>query len=119
MLKACIHQFESGETSTPGSPFKQLSTIMSAHMELPGTSLRESPLGLGWIRIQLPTHMCNLGSNYGFLGEAPLVGRGAPSKLILAHYGSMPGYFGGSKSLSGDRQCDNCPDKHKSSVRYG
>ena len=95
MLKACIHQFESGETSTPGSPFKQLSTIMSAHTVLPGASFRESSYGLGWIRTQLPNQMCKISPNYGLLGEAPMVGRGAPSKLILAHYGSMPGNFSG------------------------
>lgn len=95
ILKACIHQFESGETSTPGSPFKQLGTIMSAHTVLPGASLRESSYGLGWIRTQLPNQMCKISPNYGLLGDAPVVGRGAPSKLILAHYGSMPGNFSG------------------------
>lgn len=95
ILKACIHQFESGETSTPGSPFKQLSTIMSAHALLPGTSFRESSYGLGWMRTQLPNQMCKISTNYRFLEDAPVVGRGAPPKLILAHYGSMPGSFAG------------------------
>ena len=58
LLQAAVHQFESGETSTPGSPFKQLVRTMSAQIPLPGPSLRESSYGLGWLRTQLPNVMC-------------------------------------------------------------
>ncbi|KAH7002605.1 hypothetical protein EDB80DRAFT_578637 [Ilyonectria destructans] len=95
MLKALLHQFETGSSSTPGNPFKNLATIMSTHTPLPGTSLRESSYGLGWIRTQLPNQMCKTSPNYGLLGDAPVVGKGSAPKLIIAHYGSMPGNFSG------------------------
>lgn len=39
--------------------------------------------------------MCRISPNYGLLGTAPTVGNGAASRLVIAHYGSMPGsYFG-------------------------
>jgi CubicO group peptidase (beta-lactamase class C family) len=95
MLKACVHQFENGTTATPGNPFQQLTTTMSAHTILPGPSYRESSYGMGWIRTELPNQMCKISPNYGLLGSAPVVGDGAPSKLIIAHYGSMPGSYSG------------------------
>lgn len=93
ILAACKDQFASCTTSTPNSPFKQLPKIMSAHQILPGASFRESTYGLGWIRTELPNKMCKISPNYGALGHAPVVGEGAPSKLIIAHYGSMPGAY--------------------------
>jgi CubicO group peptidase (beta-lactamase class C family) len=95
MLKACIDQFENGTTVTPGNPFEQLATTMSAHTMMPGPSFRESSYGMGWMRTELPNQMCKIGQNYALLGGAPVVGKGAPSKLVIAHYGSMPGSFSG------------------------
>ncbi len=95
MLKACISQFEHGKTSTPENPFQQLTSTMSAHTPLPGSSLRESSYGMGWIRTQLPNQMCKISPNYGLLGTAPTVGNGGASRLIIAHYGSMPGSYAG------------------------
>ena len=91
MLQAAVHQFESGMTSTPGSPFKQLHKTMSAQIPLPGPSLRESTYGLGWLRTQLPNVMFKISPNLDQLGEAPVLGVGAQSRLLIAHYGSMPG----------------------------
>lgn len=95
MLKACISQFKLGNTSTPGNPFQQLTSTMSAHTILPGYSLRESSYGMGWIRTQLPNQMCKISPNYSLLGTAPTVDNGGASRLIIAHYGSMPGSYSG------------------------
>lgn len=95
MITAMNHQFTTGNTETPNSPFKQLNTTMSAHTQLPGPSFRESSYGLGWLRTELPNQMCKISPNYELLGEAPIVGEGAPSKLVIAHYGSIPGIYTG------------------------
>ena len=101
MLKAYISQFNHGTTSTPpGTPFQQLTSTMTAHTPLlPGSSLRESSShGMGWIRTQLPNQMCTIGPNYALLGTAPTVGGddgGGASRLVIAHYGSMPGSYSG------------------------
>lgn len=68
---------------------------MSAQIILPGTSYRESTYGMGWIRTQLPNQMCKISPNMGMLGKAPIVGKGAAPKLVIAHYGSMPGSYSG------------------------
>lgn len=95
ILTASIHQISTNTTSTSNNSFKQLSTIMSAHQVLPGSALRESTYGFGWIRTELPNQMCKIGPNYSSLGDAPTIGEGAPSKLVIAHYGSMPGSYSG------------------------
>ncbi|KAI9699592.1 MAG: hypothetical protein M1820_007091 [Bogoriella megaspora] len=91
VLRACVHQFETGESSTSGSPFKYLNQMMSAQTILPGPSFRESTYGFGWLRTELPNVMFKISPNLAQLGGAPILGRGSPSKLLIAHYGSMPG----------------------------
>ena len=39
--------------------------------------------------------MCKISPNYGLLGTAPTVGNGGTSRLIIAHYRSMPGSYSG------------------------
>ena len=95
MIKACIDQFTNERTTTPGNPYQQLSNTMAAHTILPGSSYRESTYGLGWIRTELPNQMYKISPNVGMIGTAPVVGVGAPSKLVIAHYGSMPGSYSG------------------------
>jgi CubicO group peptidase (beta-lactamase class C family) len=95
VLTACIDQFRSGKISTENSVFKNLIKTMSPHNQLPGHSLRESSYGYGWIRTQLPNQMCRISPNYELLGEEPVLGEGAPPKLLISHYGSMPGSFCG------------------------
>ena len=95
ILQAAVHQFESGETSTPGSPFMQLLKTMPAQTPLPGPSLRESTYGLGWLRTQSPNVMCKISPNLDQLGEEPILGEGAQPKLLIAHYCSMPGAYCG------------------------
>lgn len=68
---------------------------MSPHNQLPGYSLRESSYGYGWIRTQLPNQLCRISPNFEMLGEEPILGAGAPPKLMISHYGSMPGTYCG------------------------
>ena len=68
---------------------------MSAQIPLPGPSLRESTCGLGSLRTQLPNVMCKISPNLYQLGEEPTLGEGAQPKLLIAHYGSMPGAYCG------------------------
>ena len=95
VLTACIDQFETGNTSIENSVFKNLTQTMSPHSQLPGHSLRESTYGYGWIRTQLPNQMCRISPNIELLGEGHILGEGAPPKLLISHYGSMPGTFCG------------------------
>ncbi|KAI1127107.1 beta-lactamase/transpeptidase-like protein [Nemania abortiva] len=95
ILRSCIDQFQTGRTSTDGSVFKRLTTTMSAHSHLPGPSFRESTYGMGWLRTQLPNQMCKISPNLAVVGDEPILGIGAPSQLLIAHYGSMPGAYCG------------------------
>ncbi|EON63642.1 hypothetical protein W97_02870 [Coniosporium apollinis CBS 100218] len=81
------HQSTNGQTST-GSPFKELPKIMSAHMDLPVQNPREASYGLGWCRNSLPG---SLGAYRSILGDDPVLGDGAPPKLVISHAGGMPG----------------------------
>ncbi|KAI1381185.1 beta-lactamase/transpeptidase-like protein [Hypoxylon crocopeplum] len=78
-----------------GSIFKRLTTTMSAHSRMQGPSFHESTYGLGWLRTQLPNQMCKISPNLAVLGDEPVLGGGAPSQLLIAHYGSMPGAYCG------------------------
>jgi len=99
ILKASITQFSSNQRTTPNNPFQSLTDTFSAHMPLPGNGLYESSYGMGWMRTQLPNQMCKISTNNGLLGEQPVIGKGAASKLVIAHYGSMPGSFAGVNLL--------------------
>ena len=39
--------------------------------------------------------MSKISPNYGLLGTQPTIGKGARSKPVIAHYGSMPGPYSG------------------------
>lgn len=95
ILEASITQFGSNQRTTPRNPFQSLTDTFSAHTPFPGNSLYESSYGMGWMRTQLPNQMCKISTNNGLLGEQPVIGKGAASRLIIAHYGSMPGSFAG------------------------
>jgi len=95
ILRASVDQFNKGNTSTSGSVFQRLTTTMSAHSKLPGPSFRESTYGLGWLRTQLPNQMCKISPNLVVLGDEPVLGEDSTPRLLVAHYGSMPGAYCG------------------------
>ena len=95
ILEASITQFGSNQKTTPNNPFQSLTDTFSVHTPFPGKSLYESSYGMGWMRTKLPNQMCKISTNNGLLGGQPVIGKGAASKLVIAHYGSMPGSFAG------------------------
>ncbi|KAF5565556.1 beta-lactamase family [Fusarium napiforme] len=91
-MRAVNHQFNNKTTSTPDSPFKQLTTILRPHNQLDLTSLREQSYALGWGRAQLPCRLGTLSYNYLLIPSMPDIGRGAPGQLALYHGGSIQGF---------------------------
>jgi CubicO group peptidase (beta-lactamase class C family) len=92
-LNAGKHQFESGTTSSPGSPLKQVPFLWSPKISMSPITYRETSYALGWARLQTPGPMGAIGINPSLLppSQIPLIGRGEPSRLILYHQGCMPG----------------------------
>lgn len=91
-LHAVHDQFEHKTSCTPGSPFKQLLTILRPHNQLQIMSLREQSYALGWGRAELP---CTLGAfnyNKGLVPVMPTMGAGAASRLTVYHGGSTQGF---------------------------
>ncbi|KAF5718742.1 beta-lactamase family [Fusarium mundagurra] len=91
-MRAVNHQFNNKMTSTPDSPFKQLTTILRPHNQLDVTSLREQSYALGWGRAQLPCPLGTLNYNYLLIPSMPVIGQGGPGQLVLYHGGSIQGF---------------------------
>ncbi|KUJ15053.1 beta-lactamase/transpeptidase-like protein [Mollisia scopiformis] len=68
-----------------------LPTILKAHNQLDYVSLREQSYALGWARAQLPCILGRINYNKSLVAKMPMVGEGAPSKLVLYHGGSLQG----------------------------
>jgi len=58
---AANDQFASGNTSTPNSPLKQVSHLMSAAIPINGPTANEASYALAWARVQLPGRMGAVG----------------------------------------------------------
>ncbi|PVH79400.1 beta-lactamase/transpeptidase-like protein [Cadophora sp. DSE1049] len=91
-IHAANDQFDTGKTSTPGSPIKQASHLMSSKIPMGGPTKNEASYAVGWARVQLPGAMGGVGCNPPLIPDGmPIVGRGVPSKLVIYHQGSLPG----------------------------
>ena len=92
LMRAGKHQFETDQTSTPGSPLNQVAQLLSAKIPLKETSLRENSYAFGWVRSQLPSPMGAVGLKPKLIPDGmPIGGKGAPSPLVVYHQGSLPG----------------------------
>ena len=92
LMRAGKDQFSTGQTSTPGSPLKQVPQLLSSKIPLKETSQLENSYALGWVRCQLPGPMGAVGLNPKLLPDGmPIVGKGVPSRLVIYHQGSNPG----------------------------
>ena len=90
-MYAIKDQFQRKTTATPGSPFKECTTLVKGHSFLENsTVLGEQSYGCGWIRCQLPGPLGMISMNPGFV-DMPQVTEGCPSRLCLYHQGLMPG----------------------------
>lgn len=92
LMRAANDQFHHRRTSTPNSPFKQLTTIWRQHNQLPIHSLREESYALGWGRAELPSPLGAFNYNKYLVPAMPVIGHGQPSRLVIYHGGSMQGF---------------------------
>ena len=87
-LKGFNDQFDGGVT---GSTLKQLTHITSEKVAIDQPSKHEASYTFGWVRVQLPGRIGQVGLNPGLLPKVmPLVGKGT-SSLVIFHQGSFPG----------------------------
>ncbi|KAH8168302.1 beta-lactamase domain-containing protein [Sarocladium implicatum] len=92
-IQSLNHESQTGESSTPGSPLKQIAQVMSPRVRMLPTATTEDVFyGLGWAGVQLPNSLGHIGLNGRLMPyDMPVVGKGAPSQLILYHQGTLPG----------------------------
>jgi hypothetical protein len=89
---AANYQFASGNTSTPNSPLKQVNHLMSAAIPMSVPTVNEASYALGWARVQLPGRMGAVGCNPSLMLDGmPIIGKGAPSRLVVYRQESLPG----------------------------
>ncbi|KAI9648490.1 hypothetical protein NHQ30_003124 [Ciborinia camelliae] len=69
LLAAYRHQKESGLTSTPGSPFTQLQTILAPHLQLTKAKGGQQDYCLGFYRTVLPGYIGLASPNNPFIGS--------------------------------------------------
>jgi len=92
LLAAASHQFSTGKTATPGSPFKQVGELLSSKIPLTSISRQEQSYAFGWARVQLPGTMGAVGLNPNLMPNSmPVVAKDSTSQLVLYHQGSLPG----------------------------
>lgn len=92
LMRAGKHQFSTGQTFTPGPPLNQVAQLLSSKIPLKQMSLRENSYAFGWVRSQLLSPMGAVGLNLKLIPDGmPIVGKGAPSRLVVYHQGSLPG----------------------------
>ena len=80
-------------TSTEGSPFKELPTLFSAQIPIPGNSIDEQAYALGLVRTKLPGSLGTTGLNSMSVSEMPTVGRGGGSRIVYHHNGSLAAFL--------------------------
>ncbi|KAL9611298.1 MAG: hypothetical protein Q9167_004062 [Letrouitia subvulpina] len=85
-------QFSYERTSTKDSPLKQVNHLLSAKIPMSQPTRSETSYAFGWARVQLPGRMGDIGCNPSLMPNGmPIVGKGAPSQLVIYHQGSLPG----------------------------
>ena len=91
LMCAARDQIKSGQPSTPGSLFKNVTHLLSAKTAMYPSTIHEASYALGWGRVQLPGTLGHFGNNPPLMPKGmPIVGKGS-SHLVLFHQGKMPG----------------------------
>lgn len=95
-MEAYNHQKANLTTSTPGSPFKQVPIVSSAHADLPFPTTpgyTNTTYGLGWLRTCLPGHLSSISENAGLLPSMPIIGRSTTQQQVFYHVGTSAGFY--------------------------
>ena len=91
-LHAAKDQRARNSTTTPGSPFKNLQTLLTGHIPLDSDTRYEQSYGAGWVIAQLPSPL-GIGTNPIFMDEMPVVGKGSKKEEVWYHNGNLQGFF--------------------------
>ncbi|KAK3938744.1 putative D-aminoacylase [Diplogelasinospora grovesii] len=91
LMKSLNDQYQSGKTSTPGSPLKQLTQVLSTNIRT-APSLREQSYAMGWARVQLPGRLCDTSRNQVTMPRMPVIGNPEHPRLTLYHHGMLVGF---------------------------
>ncbi len=91
LMKSANDQYQLGDTSTPGSPLKQLTRILSSNIRT-APSLREQSYAMGWARVQLPGVLCDTSRNQATMARMPVIGTPEHPRLALYHHGMLVGF---------------------------
>jgi CubicO group peptidase (beta-lactamase class C family) len=86
-------QLATKKTSTPGFPLRQVTKLMAPHITIDPLD-PETSYALGWTITQTPCKLGYIGPNPNIMTKdkgIPIIGKGAPSALIIYHQGSLPG----------------------------
>ncbi|KAI4179622.1 MAG: hypothetical protein L6R41_007738 [Letrouitia leprolyta] len=96
-LASANDQFTDKRTSTKNSLLKQVNHLMSAKIPMSQPALSETSYAFGWARVQLPGRMGDIACNPPLMPNGmPIIGKGAPSQLMIYHHGSLPGALAAS-----------------------
>lgn len=91
LMKSGNDQFASGKTSTPGSPLKQVSSLLSSNIRT-ATTIREQSYAMGWARVQLPGSLCDTSRNQVVMKSMPVIGNPEHPRLAIYHHGMLVGF---------------------------
>lgn len=96
LMEAWGEQLHNEDTSTQGSPFKQVCQLMLAKIPIEEMyCLHERSHALGWTRTQTPGPVGGTGLHSQLMrGYMPFVGRNSTPRLILSHQGYQSRFFG-------------------------
>lgn len=87
LLTAASDQLATGKSTTPGSPFVQVSELWKDHIPINN----DSTYGLGWVLTHLPVQGGLVGVNAYEADEMPVIAKGTKKRRMIYHQGSMNG----------------------------
>ncbi|KAF2809390.1 putative D-aminoacylase [Mytilinidion resinicola] len=94
LMEAAKDQFDSGNTSTEGSPLKQVAPLLSSNIRT-ASRLREQSYACGWARVQLPGVLAETSRNQALMPAMPVMGDELQPRLVLYHHGMLVGFNNG------------------------
>jgi CubicO group peptidase (beta-lactamase class C family) len=94
LLASYKHQKESGSSSTPGSPFRDLQTVFSPQIKISNSQSNRQTYCLGLYKTELPGNVGVASINNSYLGRKnePHPGAQNVGLEVYHHTGNWPGY---------------------------